>query len=217
VRSRDGDLFEEFLYNYDPTGELRKWLSDEQLQKEYRIWRKANPTTQEADATETDTSFQDRTKAKDDNSVRVLVDCVFCGKTLRLVFPFKAPNFRCPNCAETYRIQSIETPVPTFLVMPTYRRRQPDQHPPKREMTEAVRVALRLFDLDSDAMFSDVKTAFRKCMMEYHPDKVAHLGLDLRKLAEKKTKDFVAAYTLIEAHFRNTEQDTAPSGTAYRR
>lgn len=211
------DLFEEFLYDYDPTGELRKWLSDEQLQMEYSLWRKTKSKTPEADATQTDTSFQDQTRAKDAPVSHVLVDCVFCGKTLRLVFPFKAPSFRCPNCDETYRIQTIEAPAPTFLVIPTYRQQQHAQNPPKREMPETVREALRLFDLDSDTTFSHVKVAFRKCMMEYHPDKVAHLGLDLRKLAERRTKDFVVAYSMIESHFRNCEMDAEPRPASYRR
>ncbi len=34
-------------------------------------------------------------------------------------------------------------------------------------------------------------------MQEYHPDKVAHLGSELRRLAEHKAKEINAAYNAL--------------------
>ena len=42
-----------------------------------------------------------------------------------------------------------------------------------------------------------VKAAYRARMAEYHPDKVAHLGAELRALAEKKAKAIQAAYETL--------------------
>ncbi len=42
-----------------------------------------------------------------------------------------------------------------------------------------------------------IKAAYRLRMQEYHPDKVAHLGPELRALAERKTKEINEAYQTL--------------------
>ena len=44
------------------------------------------------------------------------------------------------------------------------------------------------------ASFTEIKAAYRKRMTEYHPDKVASLGTELRNLAEEMTKRINNAY-----------------------
>jgi uncharacterized membrane protein YkvA (DUF1232 family) len=45
----------------------------------------------------------------------------------------------------------------------------------------------------------EIKAAFRKKIAEYHPDKVAHLGDELKSLAEEKAKAIQAAYEKLSA------------------
>jgi DnaJ like chaperone protein len=40
----------------------------------------------------------------------------------------------------------------------------------------------------------EIHAAYRKLMSQYHPDRVASLGVELRELAEKKAKEINAAY-----------------------
>lgn len=44
------------------------------------------------------------------------------------------------------------------------------------------------------ASLDEVVAAYRSAMNQYHPDKVAHLGEELRDLAEKKCKEINLAY-----------------------
>ena len=44
------------------------------------------------------------------------------------------------------------------------------------------------------ASFKEVRAAYRKLMQEYHPDRVANLGKELRDLAERKAKKINEAY-----------------------
>lgn len=44
------------------------------------------------------------------------------------------------------------------------------------------------------ATLDEVQTAYRSLIRQYHPDKVANLGEELRELAEKKSKDINQAY-----------------------
>jgi len=45
-----------------------------------------------------------------------------------------------------------------------------------------------------DATHEQIVSAYRARMSEYHPDKVANLGPDIRALAEQKAKEINAAY-----------------------
>ena len=45
-----------------------------------------------------------------------------------------------------------------------------------------------------DAAPEQVKEAYRHLMGQYHPDKVASLGMELRELAELKSKEITTAY-----------------------
>uniref|UniRef100_UPI0040563B82 DnaJ domain-containing protein n=1 Tax=Candidatus Electrothrix sp. TaxID=2170559 RepID=UPI0040563B82 len=52
--------------------------------------------------------------------------------------------------------------------------------------------------VEQGADFSAIKKAYRKLSMQYHPDKVAHLGDEFKGVAEEKMKEINAAYD----HFR---------------
>ncbi len=48
--------------------------------------------------------------------------------------------------------------------------------------------------VDQSAPLIDIQNAYRSLISQYHPDKTAQLGPELRALAESKTKDINAAY-----------------------
>ena len=52
----------------------------------------------------------------------------------------------------------------------------------------------QLLEVDRSAGSEDIKRAYRKLMSQHHPDKVATLGEDIRRLAEARTKEINAAY-----------------------
>lgn len=57
--------------------------------------------------------------------------------------------------------------------------------------------------LQADATFEEIKKAYRKLSMKYHPDKVGHLGEEFRGVAEEKMKEINAAYQFLKKKFNN--------------
>ena len=55
----------------------------------------------------------------------------------------------------------------------------------------------RILEITSDATNEEVKKAYRKMAVKYHPDKVARLGEDVQKAAEEKFKAVSQAYEAI--------------------
>jgi DnaJ like chaperone protein len=47
---------------------------------------------------------------------------------------------------------------------------------------------------DSD---EEIKKKYKRAVMEYHPDRVVHLGQELRDLAARKSRSINEAYAII--------------------
>ena len=55
----------------------------------------------------------------------------------------------------------------------------------------------KILEITADATNEEVKKAYRKMVVKYHPDKVATLGSDVQKAAEEKFKEVQHAYEAI--------------------
>ena len=56
----------------------------------------------------------------------------------------------------------------------------------------------KILEIDQTATDEEVKKAYRRMAMKYHPDKVSHLGEEFRKSAEDKFKKVNEAYNRIK-------------------
>jgi DnaJ-domain-containing protein 1 len=57
-------------------------------------------------------------------------------------------------------------------------------------------------NVDQNASPEQIKSAFRKEISKYHPDRVEGLGIELRELADRKAKEVNRAYTLAKEQRR---------------
>lgn len=58
--------------------------------------------------------------------------------------------------------------------------------------------AYKILDVSTDATDDEVKKAYHKMAIKYHPDKVSHLGDDYRKAAKEKFQELQNAYDQVK-------------------
>jgi DnaJ like chaperone protein len=58
-----------------------------------------------------------------------------------------------------------------------------------------------ILGLSPGVPFNEVKAAYRKLSMKYHPDKVGHLGEEFKKVAEEKMKELNVAYEFLQKKY----------------
>jgi DnaJ like chaperone protein len=52
----------------------------------------------------------------------------------------------------------------------------------------------RILEVSEDASEQEITEAYKRKIRQYHPDKVAQMGAEIRQLAESKSKQINAAY-----------------------
>ncbi|MBR2135413.1 MAG: DnaJ domain-containing protein, partial [Bacteroidales bacterium] len=56
----------------------------------------------------------------------------------------------------------------------------------------------KILEIDRSATDEEVRKAYRRLAVKFHPDKVENLGADVKKAAEEKFKSIQAAYEQIK-------------------
>jgi DnaJ like chaperone protein len=56
----------------------------------------------------------------------------------------------------------------------------------------------KILEIDSNATDEEVRKAYRKMAVKYHPDKVSHLGEDYQRDAKEKFQKMQEAYENIK-------------------
>jgi len=76
--------------------------------------------------------------------------------------------------------------------------RNPDFESIKAMFVKDTTSAYRILEVTPDASEEELKKAYRRMALKYHPDRVAHLGDDMQKAANAKFQELNAAYEQIK-------------------
>lgn len=67
-------------------------------------------------------------------------------------------------------------------------------HRPKPDETSTPLKWFEILGIDETASAKEIDLAYKTQISQYHPDKVARMGIEIRKLAETRSKAINAAY-----------------------
>lgn len=123
-------------------------------------------------------------------SARVF-SCPSCHHKIRVPLPLPKGIGKCVNCQEGFKVSSDDD---GNLYIYSINNNQNDNY--ERALT--LDDSFSVLQVNKTATAQVIKAAYRKRMLEYHPDKVSKLGEELQQLAERKAKQINAAYALLE-------------------
>ncbi len=126
--------------------------------------------------------------------------CVSCGLSMRIVI--QEALYRCPQCKTQYKVSRVSDSPLVYLLIPALKpttTQTPSEANKRKPVPPEVKSALTVFGLDETSSPEQIRQAYRDAVKLYHPDKVSHLGSDLKRLAEDKTKHFNSAFKILEA------------------
>lgn len=103
--------------------------------------------------------------------------------------PIKSGMARCRKCSAQFKLDfdSRGNVYITEIKMPE-----------EENGIKTLDQCLAILELKSDAIPMDIRAAYKKKIMEYHPDKVGALGVKIRQVAEEETRRINAAYAMLQ-------------------
>ncbi len=123
--------------------------------------------------------------------------CPSCSMKVKVPISPPGPIGKCMHCNAIFKVHLAGTE--SLYLTKNYRddnsNMQSNHQPVFKEYYDVIGV-------ESNASPDDVKRAYRKRIREYHPDKVANLGEELKQLAEKKTRLINEAYNALKQQGR---------------
>ena len=72
-----------------------------------------------------------------------------------------------------------------------------DRRTSRSGLSPAEAEAFAILGLEPGAGLAEIKKAYRRMVVQYHPDKVAHLGQEFQRVAEEKMKEINVAYEIL--------------------
>jgi DnaJ-domain-containing protein 1 len=87
--------------------------------------------------------------------------------------------------------------APPFVGVPPFaQNRPPPPPPPPRQPARAS--PYEVLEVQPGSSMLQIRRAYQAKVQQYHPDQVAHLGSELREVAERRTKEINAAYNYFK-------------------
>lgn len=108
-------------------------------------------------------------------------------------------------CRTEYRVTKVSDTPEVFVVIPDMEGLSSNgsdkSSKETRRVSTEVFAAFSVFGLDESATFDQVRSAYRRLLKGFHPDKVAHLGPEWQRNANAKTKALNSAYRILKEFF----------------
>jgi len=119
--------------------------------------------------------------------------CPSCKQNMRLVLPILGIQDKietCTKCRNNFKVCSDES---RNIYIYSH-----DMNQLKMDSTLTHEQCFQVLNLNISATHSEIKRAYKIKMKEYHPDKVAFLGVKLKQLANQESQSINAAFQTLK-------------------
>jgi preprotein translocase subunit Sec63 len=107
---------------------------------------------------------------------------------MMFMLPLKGNRAQCRKCSARFKLD-IDEQGNVYI---TELQRLEDKG------IQSLEECFQILELKPDALPIDIRSAYKRKIMEYHPDKVGNLGAKIKQVAEDETRRINAAYAKLE-------------------
>jgi DnaJ-domain-containing protein 1 len=122
-----------------------------------------------------------------------VITCPSCSQRIRFFIPLHGNKAQCRKCAAQFK---LEVDARGNVYITEIKLPEPDNG------VKTLDECFEILEIDPDAIPMNIKAAYRKKILEYHPDKVDSLGLKIKQVAEEETRRINAAYSMLQENER---------------
>ena len=126
---------------------------------------------------------------------RILL-CPVCTQKIRFSIPLTAEIIKCQKCLTRLSVRVDED---GHIYVTSQDKKQKDHSESESDIWSLADL-FEVLGLSIEATPEQVRSAYKKKVKEYHPDKVARFGEKLRDIAEEETKKINNAYSTLKEH-----------------
>lgn len=118
-----------------------------------------------------------------------IMSCPSCSQRMMFTLPLKGNRAQCRKCSARFKLD-IDDQGNVYIT-----ELQPPEHD---SLVQSLSECYEILDIQPDALPIDIRLAYKRKIMEYHPDKVGGLGVKIKQVAETETRRINAAYAMLE-------------------
>lgn len=135
--------------------------------------------------------FHGKAHALNNNRFRI-IQCANCQTKIRVAFPPPAGVGKCPLCQHRFLLKADE-----YGNLSIYSQAGVDYRESDLNEIANSEDAFRILGVEGSPDQLQIRKAYKEKMSQYHPDKVSQLGIEIRELADRKSKQINKAYRFL--------------------
>ena len=135
--------------------------------------------------------FNGKGDALNNNRFRI-IQCGSCRTKIRVAYPPPAGVGKCPLCQHRFVLRADE-----YGNLAVYSQDGADYRESDLGEIATSEEAFRILGVEGSPDKLQIRKAYKEKMSQYHPDKVSQLGIEIRELADRKSKQINKAYRFL--------------------
>ena len=135
--------------------------------------------------------FNATAQVQNSNSFRI-IQCANCRTKIRVAFPPPAGVGKCPLCQHRFLLK-----VDVYGNLTVYSQGGAVYRESDLNEIATSEEAFRILGVEGSPDQLQIRKAYKEKMSQYHPDKVSQLGIEIRELADRKSKQINKAYRFL--------------------
>ena len=121
-----------------------------------------------------------------------IIECADCRTKIRVAFPPPAGVGKCPLCQHRFLLKAD-----VYGNLTVYSQGGADYRESDLNEIATSEEAFRILGVEGSPDQLQIRKAYKEKMSQYHPDKVSQLGVEIRDLADRKSKQINKAYRFL--------------------